>query len=392
MRIGIDVSCWQNTRGFGRFTRELVGQLVREFTPAHQFVLIADARTAVEAKFPHGAEVVVVGTREQPMRAAAADGWRSPLDLMTLGWRAARCGADIFWFPAAYSFYPVIGRVPVVVTIHDAMTERQPALFFPTRRAHLFWQVKLWLARRQAAAIVAPSESARRSVAAAFGWPVEEIARIEEAPAEVFRGAGNPAAARETLSRHNVPADVPLVLYVGAISPHKNLAGLLKAMAEGPAGDSADWHLVLIGDHTTDSALGCYHEVERLRRDLGLADRVTFTGFVSDEELRGFYHAASLLVLPSFDEGFGLPVVEAMACGLPVAVSNRGSLPELVGDAGLTFDPENRTAISGAITRLLNDPDLRRELGARGVARAAGFSWKASARQLMTVFEKVAAR
>jgi len=391
VRIGIDVSCWQNTRGFGRFTRELVGALVGAFTPVHQFVLVADERTAAEGHFPPEAEVVVVHTGEQPMRAAAADGWRSPVDLIRLGWRAAHCGADVFWFPTAYSFYPVIGRVPVVVTMHDAMTEHLPELFFSTRRAHVFWQAKLWMARRQATTIVTPSESARHRVSSAFGLPVEAIARIDEAPAEVFRQAGHPVADRETLLRFKVPTDVPLVLYVGGISPHKNLGGLLRAMAEARASQHPDWHLVLVGDYTKDSALGCYDEIAAVRRDLGLTAHVTFTGFVSDQELRAFYHEASLLVLPSFDEGFGLPVVEAMACGLPVAVSNRGSLPELAGDAGLTFDPEDRSAISSAIARLLNDGDLRRKLGLQGRVRAAGFSWQVSARQMMSVFESAVA-
>ncbi len=145
-------------------------------------------------------------------------------------------------------------------------------------------------------------------------------------------------------------------------------------MAEVSPGDPAAWHLVMVGDHETDSALGCYNEIAELRTDLGLTGRVTFTGFVSDDELAAFYNAASLLVLPSFDEGFGLPVVEAMASGRPVAVSNRGSLPALVGDVGLLFDPEDRTSITHTITRLLKEPALRHELGARGVARAAGNS------------------
>lgn len=390
MRIGVDVSCWQNTRGFGRFTRELVRQLVADGPPAHEFVLIADAQTAATAEFPAGAEVVVAGTRRQPMRAAAADGWRSPVDLIALGRQAARCGANVFWFPTAYSYYPVPRRVPVVVTIHDTMTETRPHLFFPTPRARLFWRLKLWLARRQAAVITTPSESARRDVAATFGWPVEDIPRIHEAPADVFRHPARADVLATLRARHHLPPDAALVLYVGAISPHKNLDGLLAALAAMPPRPGGDWHLVIVGDHTTDSALGCHETIAALRHDLGLGDQVTFTGFVSDDDLRAFYAAARLLVLPSFDEGFGLPVIEAMACGLPVAVSNRGALPELAGDAGLTFDPSDHAAIGAAIARLLDDEALRLERGARGIARAAAFSWQAAARDLMTVFARVA--
>ncbi len=390
MRIGIDVSCWQNPRGFGRFTRELVRQLVEDYAETHAFILVADRFTAADAGFPPQARVVVAETRRQPIRAAAADGWRSPLDLLRMGWHAGRCGADVFWFPTVYSFYPVLGRVPVVVAFHDAMTEERPELFFPTRRSRVFWRAKVWMARRRASSIVAPSESARRNVAAALRWPVELIARVDEAPAAVFRRTVNPTATRAVLARHALPANVPLVLYVGALSPHKNLATLLRAVAALPA--DAGWHLALVGEYRSDSALGCYGEIAALRSALALTERVTLTGFVPDDDLAVLYHAATMLVLPSFDEGFGLPVLEAMACGLPVVVSARGSLPELVGDAGLTFDPTDRSALTRTIARVLDDADLRRELGTRGSARAAAFSWKQSARQMMTVLEETAAR
>ena len=276
MRIGIDVSCWQNRRGFGRFTRELVQQLVHDHARTHEFVLLADRFTAAEARFPDAARILIADTRRQPMRAASADGWRSPLDLLRLGWQAARCGADVFLFPTVYSFYPVLGRVPVAIAFHDAMTEDRPDLFFPTRRARSFWQAKVWLARRQASAIVAPSESARHKVAAALRWPVETIARIDEAPAAVFRKTENAAAMRDALSRCRLPADVPLILYVGALSPHKNLANLLRAVA-GLRADTG-WHLALIGEHRTDSALGCHDEIVALRAALSLTGRVTLTG------------------------------------------------------------------------------------------------------------------
>lgn len=390
MRVGIDVSCWQNPRGFGRFTRELVRQLVHDHASRHEFLLVADRFTAAQGRFPADARLSVVDTRRQPMRAASADGWRSPLDLVRLGWHAARCRADVFLFPTVYSFYPVLGRVPIAVAFHDAMTEQRPDLFFPTRRAHAFWQAKVWLARRQASAIVAPSDSARRTVAAALRWPLESIARIDEAPAAIFCKTEDPAATRAVRSRCGLPLDVPLILYVGALSPHKNVASLLRAVASLRA--DAGWHLALIGEHRSDSALGCYEEIVALRAALALPGRVTLTGFVSDEDLALLYNAATMLVLPSLDEGFGLPVVEAMACGLPVVVSARGSLPELVGEAGLTFEPDDPSALTRTIARLLDDAGLRRELSIRGSVRAADFTWQRSARQMMAVLEKTAAR
>lgn len=390
MRIGIDATCWEDTRGFGRFTRELVRQLMDDYGSSHEFVLVADRFTADAGHLPTRARVMVANTRRQPMRAASADGWRGPLDLIRLGWQAARCGADVFWFPTVAAFYPVLGRVPVVVAFHDATTEERPDLFFPTRRAHLFWRMKVRLARGQATAIVAPSENARQRVAAALGWPVETIALIDEAPAAVFRRIEDPAGTAGVLSRHSLPADIPLVLYVGAINPHKNLDTLLMAMSDLRVTHLAGWHLVIVGEYRTDTTLGCYQPIVELCRQLALTGRVTFTGFISDADLAILYNAASILVLPSLDEGFGLPVIEAMACGLPVAVSARGSLPALVGDAGLTFDPLDRSAMTRAIARLLDDTALRQELGARGLVRAAAHSWQQSARRLMAVLEAAA--
>lgn len=388
MRIGIDATCWQNARGFGRFTRELVRQLVADYGSIHEFVLVADTSSAAGGGFPSRARLVVAETA--PIAAASADGPRSPFDLLRLGWQAARCHADVFWFPTVSTFYPVLGRVPVVIAVHDAMTEERPELFFPSRRAHAFWRAKVWLARRQASAIVAPSESARQRVAAAWHWPADTIARIDEAPAAVFCTVENSEGTRAVLARYGLPAKVPLILFVGGIDRHKNLDTLLRALAPLRANDPAGWHLALIGAYRTNGADGCYEALVGLRRELGLNDRATFTGFVPDEDLAILYGAATVLVLPSLDEGFGLPVVEAMACGLPVAVSARGSLPELVADAGLTFDPGDPSSITHTLARLLDDAGLRRELAARGLIRAAAFSWERAARQMMTVLETTA--
>jgi glycosyltransferase involved in cell wall biosynthesis len=129
-----------------------------------------------------------------------------------------------------------------------------------------------------------------------------------------------------------------------------------------------------------------------LCRELALESRVTFTGFVPDEDLVLLYNTATMLVVPSKGEGFGLPAVEAMACGLPVAASNRNSLPEVLGDAGLLFDPDSEAAIAASLLRLLRDPDLRIELGRRGLARAGAFSWDAGADTMVRVLEAAAER
>lgn len=387
MRFGIDGCCWSNRRGFGRFTRELVTGMARE-SRGHELTLVVDRQTAAEWTLPEGCSVSVVSTKEQPTRAASADGSRSLGDLWRMG-RAATTGRfDAFFFPAVYSYYPLHRRVPTVVTFHDAIAEEHPELIFHGARTRLLWNAKTWMARRQADRILTVSESARARLCAVFGYRPDEVQVVTEAAGRAFRvmdDAQRPAVAA-TLAAHALPEDRPLVLYVGGISPHKNLESLLDAMVRLPP----DVHLVLVGDHESDSFRGCHADlVTRLDR-LGVRDRVTFTGFVPEDDLVRLYNAARVLVLPSLDEGFGLPVVEAMACGLPVAVSDRGSLPEVVGEAGLLFDPLDPAAIAAAVGRILDDRGLWARLRAAGLARAAGSSWASAARTTLALLEDVA--
>ena len=388
MRIGIDACTWANRRGYGRFTRMLVTTMVAEH-PQHQFILVADQHTAAECDFPAGAQVEIVQTREQPTQAASADGSRSPADLWKLSRAVSRLRFDAFVFPTSYSFYPLFCRTPTVVVFHDAIAEQHPKLIFPGLRSGLLWKLKSWFALRRADRLVTVSEDARKQLAAVFRRPASAIEVISEGPDPCFRPISVTEISPEILRRYRMPAGVPLILYVGGISPHKNLQGLLHAVARI---ERSAWHLVLVGDYAKDSFFGCYNEVFELSRTLDLADRVTFAGYVPDADLVILYNLATMLVLPSFGEGFGLPVVEAMACGLPVAASNRNSLPEVVGDAGLLFDPLSHEELAGAIARLLSDESLRNELRTKGRERAKLFSWKASSCKFVSIIEEVAGR
>jgi glycosyltransferase involved in cell wall biosynthesis len=151
------------------------------------------------------------------------------------------------------------------------------------------------------------------------------------------------------------------------------------------------WHVVLVGDYQRDSFLGCHAELSALVQSLGLGKRVTFTGFVPDEELALLYNASTMLALPSKGEGFGLPAVEAMASGLPVIASNCNSLPEVLGGAGLLFDPDSDPAIAECVRRVLGDPALRGDMRARGLARAGHYTWSAGADAMVEVLESAAA-
>lgn len=391
MRIGIDATTWSNRRGYGRFIRGLITRMVTDY-PEHEFVLVTDQHTAEESRFPAGAEVKVVNTSQQPSQAASADGARRPLDLLRMGWAVSRLPLDVFFFPTRYSFFPLFGRTPTVVAFHDATAERHPDLIFSGRRSRLFWKMKTWAALKRAARLVTVSADARVQIAATFGLEESEISVITEGPDPVFRRMDRDPDVADVRARYGLPPDTALILYVGGISPHKNLQGLLHALKLIEQAPCGPWHAVLVGDYQKDSFLSSYHEISALAVSLDLADRITFTGYVPDEDLALLYNTATMLVLPSMSEGFGLPVVEAMASGLPVAASNRNSLPEVLGSSGLLFDPETTTEIADAIRRLLSDEELRRQFQERGLERAKLFSWQGGAATMMGILTDAAGR
>jgi glycosyltransferase involved in cell wall biosynthesis len=379
MRLGVDACCWSNRRGFGRFTRELLRHMVAE-AGGHEVTLVVDGATARDWPLPAGARLEVVDTAEQPSRAASARGARSPADL----WRLARAAAR----PAVYSFYPLLRRVPTVVTFHDAIAETHGDLVFPGPWPRLLWRSKTWLARRQADRILTVSESARGEIVRRYGTGAH-VRVIPEAAGPEFRATGDAEALARVRARYGLPAGVPLLLHVGGLGPHKNLARLLAALEPLASAEPA-WHLALVGNDTTD---GFHTEVSVLRQAIrrgALRGRVTLTGEVPDADLVLLYSAATLLVLPSLAEGFGLPAVEAMACGLPVAASRGGSLPEVLGGAGALFDPLDPADIAAVVARLIGDAALRARLRERGLERSRAFSWPSAARAALRVCEELA--
>jgi glycosyltransferase involved in cell wall biosynthesis len=186
-------------------------------------------------------------------------------------------------------------------------------------------------------------------------------------------------------SRYEIPGDHKIILYVGSENPRKNLTGLMKAFATLKPKESK-YMILKIG---TPEYIPQYQKLKALIQDLSLEDNVTFINHPTEEDLVAFYNVADLFVFPSIYEGFGLPPLEAMACGTPVVCSNAASLPEVVGDAAITFDPYDTAAIAGAMRRVLEDSELAAELRQKGIARASQFTWERTARETIAVYQKV---
>jgi glycosyltransferase involved in cell wall biosynthesis len=387
MRVGIDGGCLANRRGFGRFAREILSALASTPSP-HDLVVLVDRPSLAEITVPSRCEAAIIDVREAPSRAASADGRRTVRDLIAMGRGAARARLDLIYFPATYSFFPVWNVPRTVVTMHDTLALAHPEWVFPSGKGRLAWAMKEHAAVRWADRIVTVSQTARRDLITWFGLPPDRVRVVSEGPGPAFRPMPAGPESDEVLGRWGITPGTRFLLYVGGLSPHKNLPRLIEAFALSAPTDVA---LVLVGDfgdvfHTHVPLLR--ETVSQLRLD----DRVVFTGFVPDADLAFLYSRALALVQPSLMEGFGLPPVEAMACGTPVLHSTAGSLPEVIGDAGMPFAPEDVSSIAATLTAYLNDPDARDRLGPKALARAKQFTWPAAAHALLDCFDELDAK
>lgn len=389
MKIGVDATCWGNRRGFGRFTRELLSALL-EIDQSNDYLFFVDRDSTEAEQLPARSTKVLVNTRLSQIEAASADSSRSLRDLWAMTDAVRRHRMDAFFFPAVYSFFPILNRTKLVVTLHDVIADHNPDLVFPNLKSKLFWKLKQRVAVHQADVVATVSEYSRRQIANYYDIEESQIRVISEGARADFRvlEAGNETA--ETLKRYGLGETDAFLLYVGGISPHKNLTRLVQAF-ETIARESPDIKLVLVGDFKDDPFFSAYPELKSIVAKLGLEARVIFTGFIPDLELARFYNAATLLVFPSLEEGFGLPAIEAMSCGTPVAASNCSSLPEVLGDAGCFFDPLDTENIAGTVLSILQNDDVRRTMREKGLKRAERFLWKNAASDLLAVFNELVA-
>jgi glycosyltransferase involved in cell wall biosynthesis len=283
---------------------------------------------------------------------------------------ARRAGVDLVHSLASTA--PAWGAFRRVVTIHDVIYRIHPEAHARARALAL--RLLVPLAARRSHRIVAPSQTTRDDLVRLLGVPAGKIDVVPN-------GLRPPPAAA---ARRREPGERPVVLTASAKRPHKNLARLLDALAAIPPERRPQ--LVLPGYATPHE-----QELRERARRLGLERDTRFLGWVPDEELEALYAAATCFVFPSLYEGFGLPVLEAMARGVPVACSDRGALREVAGDAALIFDPERPQAIAAAIERLLADPAERERLRHAGLAHAARFSWQETARGTLASYERALA-
>jgi glycosyltransferase involved in cell wall biosynthesis len=390
MRITVDVTSWWNRRGFGRFTRGMVKALVGLGT-GHRFVLLTD-RPPDDALQSLSADILVVANCRSVSETAIADGHRRLGDVLALSRALVRSAPDVVFFPAVWSWFPLLRRLPSVVTLHDTIAERFPELIFPDRRSRLLWSVKVKLACWQARRYLTVSQVARRDLETVLALPAEQIDITTEAADPIFAPVSDPSAHHALRARLGIPRHAPVLLYVGGMAPHKNLARLIHAFDLACRGNGqGEARLVLTGDPKGDGFHSNTSELlDAVSARPDLAGRVLFTGFLQDEDLPTLYSTAAALALPSVAEGFGLPAVEAMACGTPVLCSAGTAVEEVAGDAAASFPHDDIGAMAQAIGRVVAEPEERSRLAARALVRAQSFSWPRAAELALMSLERAA--
>lgn len=273
---------------------------------------------------------------------------------------------------------PPVAPCPVITTIHDVAFRRYPELFPLKHRVLL--NLLIPLAVQHAAAIITGSEATKRDLIEFYQLPPEKIAVTPYAADPTYRPMERTAARRAVSRRLQVP--VPYILSVGVLQPRKNLPRLVRAYNR--IAREFPHRLVIVGKQGWAP-----DELRRAVAQSPVGKEPIFTGYVADADLPVLYAGADLFAYPSLYEGFGLPPLEAMACGTAVLTSNVSSLPEVVGDAGVQVDPRSDVALTQALRELLRDEARREELAALGVMRAAGFSWEQTARETVEVYCRV---
>lgn len=277
---------------------------------------------------------------------------------------------------------PVFSTVPLVVSVHDVSFLEYPEYFTTFRATQLRLTVKRTVER--AAAVLTPSEFSRRSILRHYSIDERNVVVVPNAVSSQFRPIDRQVSLGIVEEKFGLQG--PFVLMVGDLQPRKNHLGLLRAFEEVlRAHPQLTHHLVFVGKETWYSK-DLHRAVERS----SVKGRVHFTGFVEDSDLVHFYSACELFVFPSFYEGFGLPILEAMACGRAVACSNTTAMPEVANAAGLLFDPHSTAEMARAIEDVLLDQELRMRLERLGAQRAALFSWERAAERTLEVYTGIA--
>jgi glycosyltransferase involved in cell wall biosynthesis len=357
MRVGLDARRLQAGRGLDRYVCELVTALSAIDHDTEYLLLTGSSPVPDYVRLPRSASLEPAGTRLRAMYRPYMRWWGA------LRFR----DLDLFHFPTGDVWYSRYCRA--IVNLPDLAPLKYPRWFFNTAMDERRYQHHLNKVVTNAALLLTLSEYTKQDIVRLLGMPDEKVV-VSYAGVNTHRFAPLSAEEAQRWLAEHVPVTRPFLLYVGALEPRKNVHRIVEAFLR------VEKHaqLVLVGS-VADRWRTYMAGIEALVADAGAQDRVQFARVADDYTLRALYSSAAAFVFPSIDEGFGLPPLEAMACGTAVITSSTTSLPEVVGDAAVQVHPEDTDALSAAMVRLLEDAEFRSELVGRGPSRARCFPW-----------------
>ena len=367
-RIAIDARKWRDY-GIGTYVRNLVRHLARLDHETTYFLFCERQDAAVLRDLAANFVPVVDDSPGYGLK-----------EHLSIPLKLRRLGAELFHTP--HYVLPLLCPTRAVVTIHDCIHLLFPQ-YLPNRAALRYAEFMMRSAIRRSALVLTVSEASRADILRFF--PETEAERVQVVPNAIDPAIlDDPGDEERERVRERYQIRGRFVLYAGNIKPHKNLDRLISAFALLRREGFDDLKLIIIGDEVSR-----HGSLRRTADAAGLRQEVRFFGFVPDRTLACLYRMASVFAFPSLYEGFGLPPLEAMACGAPVVTSRLSSLPEVVDDAALLVDPYSVEDIARGLTRVLTDDELRAQLVARGRIRAQAFSWEQSVEKIHATYLKV---
>jgi glycosyltransferase involved in cell wall biosynthesis len=378
MRIAIDyTAATRQAAGIGNYVRSLVDAMLAQDS-VNQYTLLTSGRAPEERPFPVAKNVrgrsLIIPDRYLNILWYR---WRLPISATFFTGQV-----DIYHGPD-FVLPPLNGKLRKIVTVHDLAFLEHPEYAVPQLAAYLKKVVPE--AVGAADVVAAVSRETRRTLIEHFSTPPEKITLVPNGIRSYLRRVTDPILIEST--RHKYGLKSPLVLGVGTLEPRKNHLGLIKAFHRAASAGKKQARPAMLAIAGGEGWM--YDETRQAVAELGLEKKVRFLGRVSDLDLMLLYSLADVFVFPSFYEGFGVPPLEAMACGAPVITSNTSSLPEVVGDAALLVDPHDTGAIAQAMLRVLGDGQLQEELRQKGYERARSFTWAESARKMLSIYAQV---
>lgn len=376
MRIAIDyTAAYEQGGGIGRYVRELTRAL-GNLSPRNQYRLFVSGATMSELPDLPGQNFQWRPTRVTPQ-------WWARL------WHRARLPVPVEVFTGSVDIYhatdftlpPTLPKTRTLLTVHDLSFVRVPESASPKLKAYL--DVVVPRSVRRADHVLADSEATKADLIELYATPAEKVTVLLSGVDAHFRPITDDVALAAVRQKYRLPHG-PYIFSVGTVQPRKNYARLIAATS-AIRQNGSDVSLVIAGGK------GWLEDpIYRAIEEHDLAEHVHFIGFADDTDLPALYSASLVTALPSLYEGFGIPVLEAMACGSPVITSNLSSLPEVAGDAAIMVNPYDAEALAEALFQVFTDADLRTSLIQRGLSHAQNFSWHKSAQQLEQIYASLA--